>query len=156
MSSAVLCVLREPRGRLLQARRSATAGSSSPAVLQVLSPRDQPYSCNLTSPPTAWDACKSWTTPLAKTGSVIGWTKSRARYIYISVDVVSKYICLLNSACRQGVCLCGQSRYLIRIYVSDIYILPLFVYPTLLAYWEYNCVDEVACSICIYFCRCCL
>jgi len=43
-------------------------------------------------------------------------------YIHISVDVVFKYICLLNSACRQEVCLCGQSRYLIRIYESDIYI----------------------------------
>jgi len=56
------------------------------------------------------------------TGSVIVWTKSLVRYIHISVDVFFKYFCLLNSACRQGVCLCGQSRYTIRIYVSDIYI----------------------------------
>jgi len=41
---------------------------------------------------------------------------------YFSVDVVFKYSCLLHSACRQGVCLCGQSCYSIRIYVSDIYI----------------------------------
>jgi len=51
MGSAVLCVLLEPCGRILQARRSTTAGASSPAVLQVLSPRDQPYSCSLTSSP---------------------------------------------------------------------------------------------------------
>ena len=73
-------------------------------------------------------------TLLAKTGSVIVWTKSRARYVYISVDVVSKYICLLNSACRQRVCLGGQSRhwyaYMCLIHV---YILPLFVYKTPLA-----------------------
>jgi len=31
-----------------------------------------------------------------------------------------------------------------------IYILPLFVYPTPLAYWECDGVDEVACSIYIY------
>ena len=60
-------------------------------------------------------------TPLAKTGSVIVWTKSRVRHIYISVYVVLKYICLLNSTYRQGVCLRGQSRYLIRIYVSNVY-----------------------------------
>jgi len=64
--------------------------------------------------------------------------------------------CLINFACRQGVCACGQSRYLIRIFVSDIYVLSLFVYSTLLAYWECNGVDEVACSIYTYFCRCCL
>ena len=55
MGSVVLYVLLEPCGQLLQAQRSARAGSSSPAVLQVLSPRDQPYSCSLTSPPTAQD-----------------------------------------------------------------------------------------------------
>jgi len=32
-----------------------------------------------------------------------------------------------------------------------IYILPLYVYPTPLAYWECNCVDAVAFSIYIHF-----
>jgi len=45
-----------------------------------------------------------------------------AIYIYIYIYIYIATICLLNSACRQGVCLCGQSRYLIHIYVSDIYI----------------------------------
>ena len=56
------------------------------------------------------------------TGSVTVWTKLLARYTYISVDVVSKWTYLLNPACRQKVCLCGGNRYLIRMYVSDIYI----------------------------------
>jgi len=86
-------------------------------------------------------------------------------YTYIAT------ICLLNSACRQGVSLCGQSCHLIRICVSDsalmyiyiygscrycicilygrsrvldVYILPLFVYSTLLADRECACVDKVA------------
>ena len=64
-------------------------------------------------------------------------------------------IYLHNSACRQGVCLCGQSRYLIRIYVSDIYvhiehILPQFVYSIPLTNRECDCVDKVACSMYVY------
>jgi len=62
---------------------------------------------------------------------------------------------LHNSACQQGVCVCGQSRYLIRIYVSDIHvhiehILPQFVYSTPLANRECDCVDKVACSTYVY------
>jgi len=48
-------------------------------------------------------------------------------------------------------------RYLIYIYVSDmyfihihIYVLPLFVYSTLLACWKCDWIDEVACSIYTY------
>ena len=41
----------------------------------------------------------SSTQPRLPTGSVIVWTKSLARYICISVHVVSKYICLLNPEC---------------------------------------------------------
>ena len=36
------------------------------------------------------------------------------------------------------------------------YVLPLFVHTTLLAFWECDCVDEVACSMYIYiygYCR---
>ena len=72
----------------------------------------------------------------------IVWTKSRARYIYIAT------IYLLNSACQQGVCLCGQSRWLICVYVSDTCILsislPLVVSSTLLADRECACVNKVA------------
>jgi len=60
-------------------------------------------------------------TPLASLELIV-WTMSRARYIYVPVHLVFKYICLLNFACRQGVCLCGESRYLIRIHVSNIYV----------------------------------
>jgi len=51
MGSAVRCRLLEPSRRLLKPGGSATAGSSSPAVLQVPSPRDQPYFCSLLSSP---------------------------------------------------------------------------------------------------------
>ena len=63
----------------------------------------------------------SSTQPRLPTGSVIVWTKSRARYVYVSVDVVSR----------------------------NIYVLQIFVYSTPLACWECACVDEVACP-CIY------
>jgi len=100
-------------------------------------------------------------TPLAKTGSVIVWTKSLVRYIHISVDVVFKYICLLNSACRQGACLCGQSRYLIRIYVSDIYIYCHYSSAQLCLPKLGVCVCGRSCvfnvCICIYrYCRYCI
>ena len=63
-------------------------------------------------------------------GSVIVWMKSRSWYIYMSIDVVSVYLCilaqvclkyvyiriapirLLNSACLLGVYLCERSRVL--------------------------------------------
>ena len=51
--------------------------------------------------------------------------KQSGQWSGLAVCNIYKYIatiCLLNSACRHGVCLCGQSRYLIRIYVSDTYI----------------------------------
>ena len=63
----------------------------------------------------------SSTQPCWPTGSVSVWTKLRARYVHISVDVVSKYI----------------------------YILQLFVYSTPLACWECACVDKIACP-CTY------
>jgi len=52
MGSTVDCMLLEPCDRLRQALQSATAGSSSPGVLQVQSPRDQPHSYSLTSSPS--------------------------------------------------------------------------------------------------------
>jgi len=96
-------------------------------------------------------------TLVAKTGSVIVWTKSRARYIYVSVDVVSNNICLLNSACRQGVCLCDRSRYLIRIYVSDIYIYCHYLSTQLRLPKLGVCVcgRSHLFDIHICFCRCC-
>jgi len=60
-----------------------------------------------------------------------------AIYIYICCHCVCNiflYIAtirLLNSACRQGVCLCGWSRHCIRIYVSDIYIYCHYSYTQL-------------------------
>jgi len=68
-------------------------------------------------------------------GSVIvrtkSLTKSCARYIHMSVDVVSK----------------------------NVYILQPFVYSTPLECWKCTCEDEVACSMCIYiygYCRYCI
>jgi len=60
-------------------------------------------------------------------GSVIVWTKSRAQYEYMSIDVVSMHM----------------------------YILPIFVYSTLFAWWECACVDEVSCSMYTYIYGCC-
>jgi len=75
-------------------------------------------------------------------GSLFMWTKLPARYTYTSMDIVVT----VHKCCR----------YLTYMYVSDIHILQLFVYSTPLACWECDCVDEVACSIYIYACRCCL
>jgi len=43
------------------------------------------------------------------------------RYCVCNIYVYIATICLRNPACRQGVCLCGQSCYLICIYMSDMY-----------------------------------
>jgi len=70
-------------------------------------------------------------------------------------------ICLLNSAWRQGACLWGQSRYLIRIYVSGICIHWAYIATICLinsACRQGVCVCGPSCvfnvSICIYgYCR---
>jgi len=118
------------------------------------------------------------TQPHWPTGSVIEWMKSRARYIYIPVDVVFKYIYILHifvysTPLALGVYLCGRSRASMYIYIRgycryciyilygrshvlDIYILPLIIYSTPLADRECACVDKVAiwyvylCLICVY------
>jgi len=51
-------------------------------------------------------------------GSALFWSGLAICDIYKYIAT----ICLLYSACRHGVCLCGQSRYLIHMCVSDIYI----------------------------------
>jgi len=51
MGSTVRCWVLKPSSQLLKPSGFAKAGSSSPAVLQVPSLRDRPYSCSLTNIP---------------------------------------------------------------------------------------------------------
>jgi len=57
---------------------------------------------------------------------------ARARYIHMSIDVVSMYLCMLALVCLKYMYTC---------------ILPLVVCSTPLVDRECPCVDEVACSI---------
>ena len=94
-------------------------------------------------------------------GSVLVWTKSRARYIHTSIDIVDtvytycNYFIYINMY-NIYICISIVAIWYIYLCLIYTYVLPLFVYSTLLVCWKYDCVDKVAYSIYVYVYRCCL
>jgi len=94
-------------------------------------------------------------------GSVLVWTKSRARYIHTSIDIVNTVYTYCNyfiyiHMSNIYTCISIVAIWFIYFCLIHTYVLPLFVYSTPLVCWERDCVDKVAYSIYTYVYRCCL